>query len=144
MVRAASGRRKARIFLGFVGVDHVWRHARTGRSEAERKQTKPSPRGSSVSVSGWKKPAARPKQVPHPDRPPIIRACPRLPALVRAGRRCSGRSGIGWLIDRWLGSLPWGMFVFALLGFTAGVLNVMRQAGVAPGGPDPTTERRND
>jgi F0F1-type ATP synthase assembly protein I len=37
------------------------------------------------------------------------------------------------------------MFVFALLGFTAGVLNVMRQAGVASGGvPDSTIERRND
>jgi ATP synthase protein I len=54
-------------------------------------------------------------------------------------------AGLGWLIDRWLGSLPWGMFVFALLGFTAGVLNVMRQAGVASGGvPDSTIERRND
>ena len=54
-------------------------------------------------------------------------------------------AGLGWLIDRWLGSLPWGMFVFALLGFTAGVLNVMRQAGVASGGvPDSTVERRND
>jgi len=52
-------------------------------------------------------------------------------------------SGIGWLIDRWLGSVPWGMFVFALLGFTAGVLNVMRQAGVVSGGvPDSTIERR--
>ena len=54
-------------------------------------------------------------------------------------------AGLGWLIDRWLGSLPWGMFVFALLGFTAGVLNVMRQAGVASGGvPDSTVERRKD
>lgn len=54
-------------------------------------------------------------------------------------------AGLGWLIDRWLGTLPWGMFVFALLGFTAGVLNVMRSAGVASGGvPDSTVERRND
>jgi ATP synthase protein I len=54
-------------------------------------------------------------------------------------------AALGWLIDRWLGSLPWGMFVFALLGFTAGVLNVMRQAGVAPGGvPDSTIQRRDD
>jgi ATP synthase protein I len=54
-------------------------------------------------------------------------------------------AGIGWLIDRWLGTLPWGMFVFALLGFTAGVLNVMRQAGVVSGGvPDSTIERRKD
>jgi ATP synthase protein I len=54
-------------------------------------------------------------------------------------------AGLGWLIDRGLGTLPWGMFVFALLGFTAGVLNVMRQAGVASGGvPDSTIERRKD
>lgn len=53
-------------------------------------------------------------------------------------------AGLGWLIDRWLGSLPWGMFVFALVGFTAGVLNVMRSAGVAPGGvPDSTIERKD-
>ena len=54
-------------------------------------------------------------------------------------------AGIGWLIDRWLKTLPWGTFVFALLGFTAGVLNVMRSAGVVPGGvPDSTVERRKD
>jgi ATP synthase protein I len=54
-------------------------------------------------------------------------------------------AGIGWLIDRWLGSLPWGTFVFALLGFTAGVLNVMRSAGRASGGfPDSTVGRRDD
>jgi ATP synthase protein I len=54
-------------------------------------------------------------------------------------------AGLGWLIDRWLGTLPWGMFVFALVGFTAGVLNVMRSAGVSSGGvPDSTIERRND
>jgi ATP synthase protein I len=40
---------------------------------------------------------------------------------------------IGWLLDRWLGISPWGMIVFLLLGFAAGVLNVMRAAGVAPG-----------
>ena len=53
-------------------------------------------------------------------------------------------AGLGWLIDKWLGTLPWGMFVFALVGFTAGVLNVMRQAGVVSGGvPDSTIERRD-
>ena len=38
--------------------------------------------------------------------------------------------GIGWLLDRWLGISPWGLIVFLLLGFAAGVLNVMRAAGV--------------
>jgi ATP synthase protein I len=39
-------------------------------------------------------------------------------------------AGIGWLIDRWVGTRPLGMLVFLLLGFVAGVLNVMRAAGV--------------
>jgi ATP synthase protein I len=39
---------------------------------------------------------------------------------------------IGWLLDRGLGISPWGMIVFVLLGFAAGVLNVMRSAGIAP------------
>lgn len=40
---------------------------------------------------------------------------------------------IGWALDYWLGVSPWGMIVFLLLGFAAGVLNVMRSAGVLPG-----------
>jgi ATP synthase protein I len=40
---------------------------------------------------------------------------------------------IGWLLDRWLGISPWGMIVFLLLGFAAGVLNVVRAAGVVRG-----------
>ncbi|PWT88909.1 MAG: F0F1 ATP synthase assembly protein I [Proteobacteria bacterium] len=39
---------------------------------------------------------------------------------------------IGWLLDRWLGSSPWGLIVGLLLGFAAGVLNVMRAAGLVP------------
>jgi ATP synthase protein I len=42
---------------------------------------------------------------------------------------------IGWALDRWLGSSPWGMFVFLMLGFAAGVVNVIRAAGVSTG-PD--------
>lgn len=42
-------------------------------------------------------------------------------------------AGLGWLIDRWLGLAPWGLIVFLLLGFAAGVLNVMRSAGVVAG-----------
>ncbi len=39
---------------------------------------------------------------------------------------------IGWGIDRLLSTSPWGLIVFFLLGFVAGVLNLMRAAGVAP------------
>jgi ATP synthase protein I len=47
-------------------------------------------------------------------------------------------AALGWLIDRWLGISPWGMIVLLLLGFAAGVLNVMRAAGVnmGPKAPD--------
>jgi len=39
-------------------------------------------------------------------------------------------AGLGWFLDRALGIAPWGLIVFLLLGFAAGVLNVMRSAGV--------------
>jgi ATP synthase protein I len=40
---------------------------------------------------------------------------------------------IGWALDKWLGISPWGLIVFLLLGFAAGVINVMRVAGVSTG-----------
>ena len=42
-------------------------------------------------------------------------------------------AGLGWLIDRLLGISPWGFIVFLLLGFVAGVVNVMRLAGITAG-----------
>jgi len=33
---------------------------------------------------------------------------------------------IGWLLDRWLGTKPWLILVFFILGFAAGLLNVYR------------------
>jgi ATP synthase protein I len=39
---------------------------------------------------------------------------------------------IGWGFDRLLSTSPFGLIVFVLLGFVAGVLNVIRSAGVAP------------
>jgi ATP synthase protein I len=47
---------------------------------------------------------------------------------------------LGWGIDHFAGTSPFGMIVFLLLGFCAGVLNLLRTAGVvAPGklGPKP-------
>lgn len=39
-------------------------------------------------------------------------------------------AGLGWVIDYWAGTSPWGLIVFLFLGFGAGVLNVLRSAGV--------------
>jgi ATP synthase protein I len=79
----------------------------------------------------------------HSDRPSDSSPPPRSssdPSAIARGFRLSTElvagvlvgAAIGWLIDRWLGISPWGMMVFLLLGFAAGVLNVMRAAGVAP------------
>ena len=37
-------------------------------------------------------------------------------------------TGIGWLVDGWLGTDPWGMLVFLFVGFVAGILNAYRTA----------------
>ena len=39
-------------------------------------------------------------------------------------------TGIGWGFDRLLSTSPFGFIVFLLLGFVAGVVNVVRSAGV--------------
>ena len=39
-------------------------------------------------------------------------------------------AAIGWAIDYFAGTSPWGMIIFLLLGFCAGILNVLRSAGL--------------
>jgi ATP synthase protein I len=53
-----------------------------------------------------------------------LRLSSELVAGVLAG------AALGWGFDRLLSTSPWGLIVFLLLGFTAGVVNVMRSAGV--------------
>ena len=36
--------------------------------------------------------------------------------------------GLGWLLDKWLGTFPWLFILFFLLGSAAGILNIVRQA----------------
>jgi hypothetical protein len=44
-----------------------------------------------------------------------------------AARSCTF---IGWLIDKVAGTGPWGLIIFLMLGFAAGILNVLRSAGL--------------
>ena len=39
-------------------------------------------------------------------------------------------AALGWAFDKGLGTSPWGLIVFLLLGFCAGVFNVLRSAGL--------------
>lgn len=58
-------------------------------------------------------------------------------------------AGLGWVIDSLADTSPWGLIIFLLLGFCAGVLNVLRSAGLiaaagirSPGG-DKESRNRN-
>jgi len=81
------------------------------------------------------------KRLAQANRPPENGSGPRQtadPSAIARGFRLSTElvagvlvgAAIGWLLDRWLGISPWGLIVFLLLGFAAGVLNVMRAAGI--------------
>ncbi|MEO3386162.1 AtpZ/AtpI family protein [Mesorhizobium sp. CAU 1741] len=52
--------------------------------------------------------------------------------------------GIGWLIDTMAGTSPWGLIIFLLLGFVAGVLNVLRSAGMIAQPGSPSAQDRAD
>jgi ATP synthase protein I len=79
----------------------------------------------------------------HSDRPSENgqgRGAPADSTAIARGLRLSAEfvagilvgAGLGWLLDRWLGTSPWGLMVLLMLGFAAGVLNMMRSAGVVP------------
>lgn len=48
---------------------------------------------------------------------------------------------LGYLLDRFAGTSPWGMIVLLLIGFCAGVLNVLRSTGAVA---QPGAGRRRD
>jgi len=68
-----------------------------------------------------------PDRSPGPDRSGMARGL-RLSSELVGGVLVGG--AIGYAIDYWLGIRPWGFIVFVLLGFVAGIVNVMRAAGV--------------
>lgn len=63
-----------------------------------------------------------------------------LPAAIAVG------AGLGWLVDRLLGSRPVGLVAFGLLGFGAGLRQLLREASSfgdeepPPGGEQPPDE----
>lgn len=38
---------------------------------------------------------------------------------------------LGWIVDHSFGTKPWGLIVLLMLGFVAGIYNVMRVSGFA-------------
>lgn len=74
-----------------------------------------------------------------PERPDGVERQSSGPSALGAAFRMSSEfvagvlagGGLGWLFDRFLGTKPWGLIVFFMLGFAAGIYNVMRASGFA-------------
>ena len=54
--------------------------------------------------------------------------------------------GLGWMLDKWLGTFPWLFILFFLLGSAAGILNIVRQAQreVTPPAPSVVDDEDED
>lgn len=133
----ALGRRNCRDLASTVA--SVERMADDARERGDREQP---PTDEAALSARFKRLGERLGQV-HPDRPSESNPSQRPtadPSAIARGFRLSTElvaavlvgAGVGWLIDHWLGISPWGLIVLLLLGFAAGVLNVMRAAGVVP------------
>ena len=136
MVRAALGRRAAAISETVAGVESM---ADGAREDGDRDRTQ----AEEAALSARLRQLGERLDHLNPGRPSDSDPGPRAsadPSAIARGFRLSTElvagvlvgAAIGWLLDRWLGISPWGMIVFLLLGFAAGVVNVMRAAGVAP------------
>ena len=137
MVRPPSRRRSVAIAL--FHVTNVETMAGDARETHDREQSSPDEAALAARLRhlGDRLSHVRPDAVSEQSQAPRPSADP---SAIARGFRLSSElvagvlvgAAIGWALDRWLGSSPWGMIVFLLLGFVAGVLNVMRAAGVVP------------
>ena len=137
MVRAASGRRTCRDLNRTVRVstamaDDTRKNGERDRPPADEAVLSARLRrlGERLKHQSGRPSVSEPGSRPASDPSAIARGF-RLSTELVAGVLVG--AAIGWGIDRVLGIKPWGMIVFLLLGFAAGVLNVMRTAGVIPG-----------
>ena len=92
-----------------------------------------------------KRPAAPPSlsgSEPAPADPSALGRAFRLSTEFVAGVIAGG--GLGWGADRLFGIKPWGMIVLLMLGFAAGIYNVMRASGFLTSASAKETPPRKD
>jgi len=129
---------KARISLRFAGVESMGDDTRRDKDEGSRPSddaalsARLKRLGEQLDAS-----AGRPTRTDSASRPDNSSAMARgfrLSTELVAGVFVG--AVLGWFLDRTLGISPWGLIVFVLLGFAAGVLNVIRGAGLGSGWPN--------
>jgi ATP synthase protein I len=96
--------------------------ARIARARAERDVAEKAAEAPAKDMSGWNR---------------GLRLGSEFVAAILVG------AGIGWLLDTWLHTSPWLMLVMLIVGFAAGVLNVVRSANeMNKAAPPPTADMR--
>lgn len=93
--------------------------ARLKRLEARIERKQPGTRSIPSSRSG------------SPGGPSPLGQAMRLSTEFIAGVLAGGI--LGWMVDRFLGTKPWGLIVLLMLGFATGVYNVVRASGAISG-----------
>jgi ATP synthase protein I len=70
--------------------------------------------------------AAKAKHAPQPRQVAVSALARGTRHAVEIAANTIVGAAIGWLIDRWLGTGPWGFLLFLLLGIAAGFWNLMK------------------
>ena len=131
MVRAAfEGDRNLLHFLGVASVETMGTRNQGDDGDRSADEAALSARLHRLGERLDEKSVSRPTEATPPPRtdPSAMARGLRLSTELVAGVIVGG--GAGWLLDYWLGISPVGFIVFLLLGFAAGILNLMRSAGV--------------
>lgn len=140
MVRPASGEgKKPLICMAFASVESMANDAREGSDQGQPPEDEAalSARLRSLNerlgqIQAERQRTTETRARSTADASAIARGL-RLSAELVAGVLFG--AALGWLLDRWLGTSPWALIVFLMLGFAGGVLSVLRSAGLAQGGP---------
>lgn len=74
----------------------------------------------------------------------VVNASPETDANYRLGNRVlaellggiGGGALVGWVIDRFAGTAPWGLLVVLFLGIVVAFRNIFRMANIRPSKPD--------
>jgi ATP synthase protein I len=96
--------------------------ARIARAQSERRVAEQAAKAPAKDMSGWNR---------------GMRLGSEFVAAILVG------AGIGYVLDLWLQTAPWLMLVMLMVGFAAGVLNVVRSANeMNKAAPPPTAAMR--
>ncbi len=136
MVRAADGRVPA------VGGNDCTRFAMADEGAGERPPKGPDPTDAELHerLKSLETRLGRAKRSDEPDAPKAdgslsgsaFGRAVRLSSELVAGVLVGGGLGLGF--DRLAGTKPWGLIVLLMIGFAAGVLNLVRSAGLTGSG----------